>query len=61
MKVHWFGKTVSERREYARKEEFVGVFDCERAGLQRLALLLTRELGNRKAMLESCLSRMHCK
>jgi hypothetical protein len=41
MKVRRFGKTVSERCEYARKEEFVGVFDCERVGLQRLAILLT--------------------
>jgi hypothetical protein len=41
MKVRWFGKTVSERCEYARKEEFVSVFECERVGLQRLALLLT--------------------
>jgi hypothetical protein len=41
MKVHWFGKTKSERGEYACKEEFVSVFECERAGLQRLALLLT--------------------
>jgi hypothetical protein len=41
MKVRWFGKTVSERCEYARKEEFVSVFECERLGLQRLALLLT--------------------
>ena len=41
MKVRWFRKTVSERCEYARKDEFVSVFDCERAGLQRLALLLT--------------------
>jgi DNA-directed RNA polymerase specialized sigma24 family protein len=41
MKVRWFGKTVSERSEYARKEEFASVFECERRGLQRLALLLT--------------------
>lgn len=41
MKVRWFPKTVSERCEYARKDEFVSVFDRERAGLQRLALLLT--------------------
>ena len=41
IKVRWFGKTVSERCECARKDEFVSVFDCERAGLQRLALLLT--------------------
>jgi DNA-directed RNA polymerase specialized sigma24 family protein len=53
MKVRWFGKTVSERCEYARKEEFVGVFECERAGLQRLALLLT---ANSEAA-KRCLSR----
>jgi DNA-directed RNA polymerase specialized sigma24 family protein len=41
MKVRWFGKTVSDRCEYAREEEFVSVFECERVGLQRLALLLT--------------------
>ena len=41
MKVHWFSRTVSERDEYARREEFVSVFQCERIGLQRLALLLT--------------------
>jgi hypothetical protein len=41
MKVRWLGKTVSQRCEYARKEDFVEVFECERAGLQRLALLLT--------------------
>ena len=41
MKTRWFGKTVSERCEYTRKEEFVSVFECERASLQRLALLLT--------------------
>jgi len=39
--IRWFGKIVSERDEYARKEEFVSVFECERLGLQRLALLLT--------------------
>jgi DNA-directed RNA polymerase specialized sigma24 family protein len=41
MKVQWFSKTAGERGEYARKEEFVSVFECERVGLQRLALLLT--------------------
>jgi len=41
IKIRWFGKAGSERCEYARKDEFVSVFDCERAGLQRLALLLT--------------------
>jgi hypothetical protein len=39
--VRWFGKAVSERCEYAREQEFVNVFECERVGLQRLALLLT--------------------
>ena len=53
MKVSWFGKTVSERCEYARKEEFVGVFDCESVGLQRLALLLTANSETAKR----CLSR----
>jgi len=41
MKIRWFGKTASERCEYAREEEFFRAFECERAGLQRLALLLT--------------------
>lgn len=41
-----FGKTVGGRCEYARKEEFVNVFECERVGLQRLAVLLT---ANREA------------
>jgi DNA-directed RNA polymerase specialized sigma24 family protein len=41
MKVRWFGRTISEKCEYARKEEFASVFESERAGLQRLALLLT--------------------
>ena len=41
MKVRWFGKTARERCEYARKGEFVSLFDCERASLHRLALLLT--------------------
>ena len=53
MKVRWFGKTGNERREYARKEEFVGVFECERVGLQRLALLLTANSETAKR----CLSR----
>jgi hypothetical protein len=46
VKVRWFGKTRSERREYARNEEFISVFESERASLQRLALLLT---GNSEA------------
>ena len=42
-KVRWFGKTVSGRREYASKEEFAGVFECELDGLQKLAVLLTAD------------------
>jgi len=41
MKVHWLRKKRSARGEYAGKEEFVNVFERERAGLQRLAILLT--------------------
>jgi hypothetical protein len=41
IKVHCFNKTANESGEYARKEEFVSVFECERVGLQKLALLLT--------------------
>jgi hypothetical protein len=43
MKVHWFDKTGGERVEDVRKEEFARVFECERVGLQRLALLLTAD------------------
>jgi DNA-directed RNA polymerase specialized sigma24 family protein len=39
--VRWFGQKASDRSEYARKEEFVSIFECERVSLQRLALLLT--------------------
>jgi hypothetical protein len=53
MKVHWFGKTVSERCRYARSEEFAKVFERDRPGLQRLALLLT---ANSEAA-ERCLRR----
>jgi DNA-directed RNA polymerase specialized sigma24 family protein len=41
MKAHWFGKSVTERSEYASQDEFVSLFECERVRLQRLALLLT--------------------
>jgi DNA-directed RNA polymerase specialized sigma24 family protein len=41
MRVRWFGKRVSEGYEYARKEEFVSLFERERVSLQRLSLLLT--------------------
>jgi hypothetical protein len=41
-RVSWLGRQkISDRGEYASREEFVSVFECERAGLQRLALLLT--------------------
>jgi DNA-directed RNA polymerase specialized sigma24 family protein len=42
MKIRWFGKRGRERCEYASKEEFVSAFERERVGLQRLALLLTK-------------------
>jgi hypothetical protein len=45
MRVCRCGKTVSERSEYASKEEFASVFECERVGLQKLALLLTAGNG----------------
>ena len=40
-RVNWFDKTVGERGEYARTQDFFSVFECERVGLQRLALMLT--------------------
>jgi hypothetical protein len=40
MQVRWFSKTV-RRCEYASTEEFASAFECERAGLQKLALFLT--------------------
>jgi DNA-directed RNA polymerase specialized sigma24 family protein len=43
MKVHWFGRALTERAEYAGKEEFVRLFERERTNLQRLALLLTAD------------------
>ena len=42
-KARWFGWTVSGRREYASKEEFARVFECELESLQRLAVLLTAD------------------
>ena len=53
IKFHWFRRMVNEGDEYARLEELLRVFECERAGLQRLALLLT---GNSEAV-KPCLSR----
>jgi DNA-directed RNA polymerase specialized sigma24 family protein len=49
----WLRQKASDRSEYVSKEEFVSVFDRERAGLQRLALLLT---ANSEAA-ERCLIR----
>ena len=40
-RVRWLGQKASGRGEYASKEEFASVFESERVGLQRLALLLT--------------------
>jgi DNA-directed RNA polymerase specialized sigma24 family protein len=47
-RVGWLGHKASARGEYASNEEFAGVFESERAGLQRLALLLTanKEVAN---------------
>jgi hypothetical protein len=49
MKVSWLRRTQNERCEYASKEDFVSVFECEEAGLQGLAILLTanKEAANR--------------
>lgn len=52
-RVRWFRQKTSDRGEYATREEFVSAFDCERASLHRLALLLT---ANSKAA-EQCLVR----
>jgi DNA-directed RNA polymerase specialized sigma24 family protein len=48
---------ANDRCEYACKEEFISVFECEREGLQKLALLLTanKEAANQcliRALLE---------
>jgi|SRR5579859_1034555 len=47
-RVGWLGQKASDRGEYASKEEFASVFESEREGLQRLALLLTanKEVAN---------------
>jgi hypothetical protein len=39
--VRWSGQKASDRSEYASNEDFASVFESERVGLQRLALLLT--------------------
>jgi DNA-directed RNA polymerase specialized sigma24 family protein len=40
-KARLFGRSITERCEYAHKEDFVSVFDRERVGLHSLAQLLT--------------------
>jgi DNA-directed RNA polymerase specialized sigma24 family protein len=40
-KFRRLGQKASDRGEYASNEEFASVFESERTGLQRLALLLT--------------------
>jgi DNA-directed RNA polymerase specialized sigma24 family protein len=37
----WLPKSMCNRGEYAGEEEFASAFECEHAGLQRLAFLLT--------------------
>jgi hypothetical protein len=51
MKIPKFGKALSEGGKYARREDFVNAFECERAGLRGLALLLTGKAG----MVDRCL------
>ena len=51
MRIRWFAKTVSQKCEYASKEEFARTFECERVGLQRLALLLTANRDDAKRCL----------
>jgi DNA-directed RNA polymerase specialized sigma24 family protein len=50
-RVRWLGQKTSSRGEYASKEEFVRVFESERADLQRLALLLTADSDSAKRCL----------
>jgi hypothetical protein len=40
-RIRWGRRVAGEGDEYVSKEEFVGVFESEQVGLQRLALLLT--------------------
>jgi hypothetical protein len=40
-RICWSRRVAGEGDEYVSKEEFVGVFESEQVGLQRLALLLT--------------------
>ena len=42
-RARWLGRKANGRGEFASKEEFASIFECEQAGLQRLALLLTAD------------------
>jgi DNA-directed RNA polymerase specialized sigma24 family protein len=53
MRIRWFRKRVSEKCQYARKEEFVSLFERERVSLQRLALLLAANSETAKQCLIS--------
>lgn len=50
-KIRWFGDRPNEKSELASIETFASVFESERAGLQRLALLLTSNQGAAKRCL----------
>lgn len=52
-RVRWLGQKAKKRGEYPSKKEFASVFESERAGLQRLALLLTADSKAAKACLIS--------
>lgn len=39
--MRWRRRVAGEQDEYVSREEFVGIFESEQAGLRRLALLLT--------------------
>ena len=59
-RVWWFGKRQHDEDEFAGEEEFVSVFESERMGLERLALLLTAntEVANRclRLALRECIA-----
>jgi hypothetical protein len=42
-RARWLVRKANGRGEYASKDEFASIFECEQAGLQRLALLLTAD------------------
>jgi DNA-directed RNA polymerase specialized sigma24 family protein len=51
MTIPRFDKALSEEGKYARREDFVNAFECERASLRKLALLLT----GKAEMVDRCL------